>query len=171
MQVRNIFRIGEFSGGNSSSNPAVAHEAYSYAFDAFPMMIALIVLAVVHPGRTLVGEDSEFLSRRKRKAFKEANKRIGDDPLEVQHPAPTEISNMPPQYEEIPHEYDSYGSPANFGSQQNFGSPQNFQLQTTPSYEQGRYDTQPPYPVSVYEGVSREHNRYEPQRQRRVIDV
>jgi hypothetical protein len=40
------------------------------------MMTALLILAIFHPGRTLVGPDSEFpkLSRKEKKALKAAKK-------------------------------------------------------------------------------------------------
>jgi RTA1 like protein len=52
------------------------HEAYSYVLDAFPMMVAILALAVVHPGRTLMGPESEFprISRKERKALKKDKK-------------------------------------------------------------------------------------------------
>ena len=48
------------------------HEEYAYALDCFPMMVALLILAVFHPGRYLRGPDSEFprLSRKEKKALK-----------------------------------------------------------------------------------------------------
>ncbi|KAK4998615.1 hypothetical protein LTR66_002183 [Elasticomyces elasticus] len=70
--LRIIYRIVEFSRGTSSSNPIPFHEEYAYALDAFPMMLAILVLVVWHPDRTLVGPDSEFLrlSRAEKKAIK-----------------------------------------------------------------------------------------------------
>ncbi|KAH6640103.1 RTA1 like protein-domain-containing protein [Chaetomium tenue] len=70
--IRIIFRIVEFSGGLGDSNPIPFHEEYAYALDCFPMMLALLVLAVIHPGRYLRGPQSEFirLSRKEKKALK-----------------------------------------------------------------------------------------------------
>lgn len=47
-----------------------------YVLDALPMCLALLVLAVGHPGRTLIGPDSEFphLTRKEKKAAKAAAK-------------------------------------------------------------------------------------------------
>ena len=76
-QVRIIFRIAEFAGGVKPSNPIPFNEAYTYALDCFPMMVALLILAVWHPGRFLLGPDSEFdkgPSRSERKASKAASK-------------------------------------------------------------------------------------------------
>ncbi|SPQ23522.1 188dcaef-3bc2-413c-a467-a8a255d564fa [Thermothielavioides terrestris] len=70
--VRIIFRMAEFARGITPDNPVPFHEAYSYALDCFPMMVALLLLAIYHPGRYLVGPDSEFprLSRKEKKALK-----------------------------------------------------------------------------------------------------
>jgi len=71
-QIRILFRIAEFAGGVTPSNPVPFHEQYTYALDCFPMMLALLILAVWHPGRYLVGPASEFprLSRREKKERK-----------------------------------------------------------------------------------------------------
>ncbi|KAK6076447.1 RTA1 domain-containing protein [Seiridium cupressi] len=58
--IRIIYRISEFAGGITPSNPVPFHEEYSYVLDCFPMMLALLILAVWHPGRFLVGSASEF---------------------------------------------------------------------------------------------------------------
>ncbi|KAF3764665.1 hypothetical protein M406DRAFT_222371, partial [Cryphonectria parasitica EP155] len=59
ISLRIFYRIAEFGGGLSpSSNPVPFHEAYSYVLDAFPMMICFLVLAIMHPGRALVGPKS-----------------------------------------------------------------------------------------------------------------
>lgn len=72
MKVRVIFRIVEFAGGVTLDNPIPFHEEYTYALDCFPMMAALLILAIYHPGRYLVGPESEFpkKSRRQKKAEK-----------------------------------------------------------------------------------------------------
>ncbi|KAK8022510.1 hypothetical protein PG993_013277 [Apiospora rasikravindrae] len=69
--IRIIYRIAEFAGGITPSNPIPFHEEYSYALDVFPMLLALLILAIWHPGRFLTGRDSEIpkkLSRKERKA-------------------------------------------------------------------------------------------------------
>ncbi|KAH9894680.1 hypothetical protein F4778DRAFT_286687 [Xylariomycetidae sp. FL2044] len=71
--VRIIYRICEFAGGITPSNPVPFHEEYSYALDCLPMMLALVILAVWHPGRTLVGPESEFPTKKSR-AEKKAEK-------------------------------------------------------------------------------------------------
>ncbi|KAM0421377.1 hypothetical protein ACHAPT_010912 [Fusarium lateritium] len=60
--VRIIFRLVEFSQGASTSNPILRHEEYQLYLDALPMLIALVVLNVVHPGMVLEGPDSSFPS-------------------------------------------------------------------------------------------------------------
>jgi RTA1 like protein len=56
--VRIIFRLVEFSSGISTSNPLPYHEVYAYVFDALPMILAIFVWNIVHPGGILVGPDS-----------------------------------------------------------------------------------------------------------------
>src|SRR5215471_11541285 len=66
----------EFARGITPSNPIPFHETYSYGLDAFPMMVAIFVLIIWHPGRTLVGPESDFprLSRKEKKALKQEKK-------------------------------------------------------------------------------------------------
>lgn len=49
------------------------NEAYVYCLDATPMFLALLMLGVMHPGRVLVGPESEFpqLSRKEKKMLKQ----------------------------------------------------------------------------------------------------
>lgn len=67
----------EFAGGEDpSTNSVPFHEAYSYALDAFPILAALLILAIWHPGRVLQGENSDFrLVREEKKAAKMERKR------------------------------------------------------------------------------------------------
>lgn len=59
------------------SNPIPYHEAYSYGMDAFPMMIYLVILAIMHPGRVLVGPESELPKKVKAaKKIKEEKKAL-----------------------------------------------------------------------------------------------
>lgn len=58
VQVRVIYRLVEFSSG--VDGPIPRHEYFFYVFEATPMALALIVLNVMHPGRYLTGEGSEF---------------------------------------------------------------------------------------------------------------
>lgn len=53
------------------------NEAYIYVLDALPMFFAILLLNIFHPGRVLVGPESEFpkLSRKQKKALKEEKKK------------------------------------------------------------------------------------------------
>ncbi|KAF2815906.1 uncharacterized protein BDZ99DRAFT_484717 [Mytilinidion resinicola] len=76
ISIRIIYRLVEYSRGSNPNNPLPFHEAYVYALDATPMMLAVLVLAVGHPGRVLVGPESHFpsLSRKEKRAAKRAKK-------------------------------------------------------------------------------------------------
>jgi hypothetical protein len=80
--VRIIYRIAEYAGGIKPSNPVPFHEAYSYALDAFPMMTALLLLAIFHPGRVLVGPESQLPSRKERRAEKKGIKALKQEQRE-----------------------------------------------------------------------------------------
>lgn len=71
-QVRIIFRLIEFGPGLNADNPLLANEAYPLGLDAVPMLLALTLLNLMHPGFVLRGPDSEFprLSRAEKKAIK-----------------------------------------------------------------------------------------------------
>ncbi|PVH74454.1 hypothetical protein DL98DRAFT_429414 [Cadophora sp. DSE1049] len=66
---RILFRIIEFSAGAGTSltHEFRSHEWYAYVFDSAPMFVALVVLNIWHPGKVLVGKESEFLSRKERR--------------------------------------------------------------------------------------------------------
>ncbi|KAK0120003.1 hypothetical protein ONS95_011421 [Cadophora gregata] len=73
--IRIIFRMVEFASGlDADKNPIPYHEAYFMALDALPMLIAGILFNVVHPGRVLRGEGSEFPKGPSRKEKKEAKR-------------------------------------------------------------------------------------------------
>ncbi|KAL2069856.1 hypothetical protein VTL71DRAFT_14535 [Oculimacula yallundae] len=76
--VRIIFRMVEFASGlDPAKNPIPYHEAYFLVLDALPMLIAGVLFNIVHPGRILRGEGSEFpkgLSRREKKEIKRMKK-------------------------------------------------------------------------------------------------
>ncbi|RDW57700.1 hypothetical protein BP5796_12501 [Coleophoma crateriformis] len=80
---RIIFRIVEFSAGAKSSiHRAINnHEWYVYVFDEAPMLLALVVFLIYHPGRALKGPGSEFpkLTKEQKVARKEEKKRIKDE--------------------------------------------------------------------------------------------
>jgi hypothetical protein len=58
--VRIIFRLVEFSAGNTESNPLPNREAYFYVFDGIPMFIAIMIWNLAHPGATLQGPESQL---------------------------------------------------------------------------------------------------------------
>jgi hypothetical protein len=74
ISIRIIFRLVEFSAGADVSNPLPYHEGYALGLDAVPMVLAILILTVVHPGLVLKGPESEFPSRKERKAEKKARK-------------------------------------------------------------------------------------------------
>jgi len=72
--VRIIFRLVQYASGFLSTIPT--HEVYFYCLEALPMFLALFLMNITHPGRTLVGPDSEFpkKTRQERKEEKRAKK-------------------------------------------------------------------------------------------------
>ncbi|KAK3640972.1 hypothetical protein LTR56_011622 [Elasticomyces elasticus] len=49
--IRNLVRIFEFLQGSDST--IIKHEVFLYVFDATPMFLVVLILAVVHPGRLM----------------------------------------------------------------------------------------------------------------------
>jgi hypothetical protein len=73
--MRIVFRLVEFSGGvDPANNKLPFEEKYALGLDAFPMVLAVLILAVLHPGMVLKGPESEFPTRKERKAEKKAVK-------------------------------------------------------------------------------------------------
>ncbi|ORX95210.1 RTA1 like protein-domain-containing protein [Clohesyomyces aquaticus] len=71
--VRIVYRLAEYLIGLDDSNPLPNHEVYMYTLDAVPMLLALLVLIIVHPGRVLVGPGSNYRVEKKQlKAEKKA---------------------------------------------------------------------------------------------------
>ncbi|KZL79386.1 rta1 domain-containing protein [Colletotrichum incanum] len=70
--IRIIFRLVEFGPGADIDNPILANENYAFGLDALPMVLALVLLNIMHPGIVLRGENSEFprLSRKEKKQMK-----------------------------------------------------------------------------------------------------
>ena len=64
MKLRIIFRLVEYSHGFKSNIPE--HEAYQYSLDSVPMLFALVILNVFHPGRIMSGRASNLPSRKER---------------------------------------------------------------------------------------------------------
>ncbi|KAH6676560.1 RTA1 like protein-domain-containing protein [Halenospora varia] len=65
--IRIIFRLVEYSEGLTSKIPS--HEAYQYALDSLPMLVALVLLNVVHPGQVMQGKECDIPGRKQRKAM------------------------------------------------------------------------------------------------------
>jgi hypothetical protein len=72
--LRIIFRLVEFSSGVIS--PITQSEVPFYVLEALPMFVALALWNVWHPGKVLVGPDSEFpkLTRAQKRAAKAEKK-------------------------------------------------------------------------------------------------
>lgn len=71
ISIRIIFRLAEYSQ-SYTSGPS-RQEAYQYVFDSTMMLFALLVFNIVHPGRVMPGKESEFPSRKQRKAVGKKN--------------------------------------------------------------------------------------------------
>ncbi|KAF5713375.1 phospholipid-translocating ATPase [Fusarium mundagurra] len=74
--IRIVYRLIEFGPGVNEHNQLLIHEEYPLGLDATPMLIALVLLNIMHPGFVLRGPDSEFpkLSRKEKKAIKQQRK-------------------------------------------------------------------------------------------------
>ncbi|KAG8349897.1 hypothetical protein FVEN_g11940 [Fusarium venenatum] len=74
--TRIVYRLVEFGPGVNAHNTLLIHEEYPLGLDATPILIALVLLNVMHPGFVLRGPESEFpkLSRKEKKALKEEKK-------------------------------------------------------------------------------------------------
>ncbi|KAB5585202.1 RTA1 like protein-domain-containing protein [Coniochaeta sp. 2T2.1] len=79
--IRIVYRIAEFAKGVTPTNPIPFHEVYSYVLDAFPMMLALLLLAIWHPGRVLQGPGSDF--KEVRSARREAKRAKKEEKIAV----------------------------------------------------------------------------------------
>ncbi|KAI8241160.1 putative transcriptional regulatory protein, partial [Colletotrichum sp. SAR 10_96] len=78
--VRIIYRLIEFSSGNGVDNQLITREGYFYALEGVPMVLAIAVFNVVHPGAGMNGPGAEMpgIFATIKKAFK---KRTGRVPL------------------------------------------------------------------------------------------
>ncbi|KAF5561037.1 phospholipid-translocating ATPase [Fusarium phyllophilum] len=74
--IRIIYRLIEFGPGVNEHNQLLIHEEYPLGLDATPILIALVLLNIMHPGFVLRGPDSEIpkLSRKEKKALKQQKK-------------------------------------------------------------------------------------------------
>lgn len=66
--VRIIFRLCEYSQGLDT--PLAKNEAALYVLDVTTMFIAILLFNIFHPGRYLVGPESEFPKKEKKKKNK-----------------------------------------------------------------------------------------------------
>ncbi|KAK3675355.1 hypothetical protein LTR78_004865 [Recurvomyces mirabilis] len=66
--LRIIFRLIEYSRGLQSTIPL--HEAYQYTLDSLPMLIALVLLNIAHPGTLMPGKECNMPGRKQRKLMK-----------------------------------------------------------------------------------------------------
>lgn len=58
--VRIIYRLVEFSAGETTANPIPYHEWYIYTFDAVPMLFAIAVWNIAPTGAVLQGPDAKL---------------------------------------------------------------------------------------------------------------
>lgn len=72
-QIRVIYRLVEFSEGVNST--LTDHEAFFYCLEAVPMLSALSLFNIWHPGAILVGPDSEFPKKEKKSKSKKQSKK------------------------------------------------------------------------------------------------
>jgi RTA1 like protein len=70
--IRIIFRLVQYASGFTSTIPT--HEAYFYTLEALPMILALYVMNITHPGGTLVGPDPYYPTREQIREAKRAKK-------------------------------------------------------------------------------------------------
>lgn len=71
--VRIIFRLIEYSSGVDSG--LVKVEAPFYVLEALPMFVAIGIFTIWHPGKVLVGPDSEFPKKDKKKIKEEKRRK------------------------------------------------------------------------------------------------
>ncbi|UKZ78764.1 hypothetical protein TrVFT333_006509 [Trichoderma virens FT-333] len=64
--LRIVFRICEYAQGLDS--PIPLHEAYQYSLDSLPMLLALVIFNIVHPGRIMRGDKYDLPSFWRRKS-------------------------------------------------------------------------------------------------------
>lgn len=73
--LRIIYRLIEYSKGPDS--PLAKAEAAFYVLDGVPMVVAMALFNYFHPGRYLVGPDSEFPKKEKKKKKKKKKSKKG----------------------------------------------------------------------------------------------
>ncbi|EQB56579.1 RTA1 domain-containing protein [Colletotrichum gloeosporioides Cg-14] len=58
--VRIVYRLVEFSSGHGMDNQLITREGYFYGLEAVPMVLAIAVFNVVHPGAIMDGPGAEM---------------------------------------------------------------------------------------------------------------
>jgi hypothetical protein len=121
-QVRIIYRLVEFSAGEQSYIPS--HEAFFYCFEAVPMVFAIGLWAVLHPGRYLRGPESEFPKKQKKvKKDKKEKKSRKEKKAEAAALAQKEAQSNLESWE-MQNEIESRSVPYNFHTPQDLNTPQ-----------------------------------------------
>lgn len=74
--IRIVYRLVEYSDG--FDGPVPHTESYFYIFDSLMMLAAIVVFNIYHPGRVLIGPESEFkrLTKAEKKQQKVEKKRL-----------------------------------------------------------------------------------------------
>jgi hypothetical protein len=62
--MRIVFRLVESFPGAGMDNPLPRHEKYALALDVFPLSLAILILAIVHPALALKDPVSKSPSRK-----------------------------------------------------------------------------------------------------------
>lgn len=58
--IRIVYRLAEFSGGLDHNNPLPSNEPLLYVLESTPMLLAILVWNIVHPGRFIYGTDAKM---------------------------------------------------------------------------------------------------------------
>ncbi|KAJ3480818.1 hypothetical protein NLG97_g7976 [Lecanicillium saksenae] len=88
-KVRIIFRLLEFGPGINADNKLITDETYPLVLDAMPMVLALVLLNIMHPGLEKKARKQQAREEKmRRKAEKKARKagKFVDEELSQQHP-------------------------------------------------------------------------------------
>ncbi|KAH8684775.1 RTA1 like protein-domain-containing protein [Tricladium varicosporioides] len=107
--ARIIYRIVEFAAGlDPAKNRLPYVEAYNFALDALPMLLAVLLLNLVHPGRILQGEGSEFPkgpSRKEKRAAKVEKRLAAAEKKAIKNAAKRSKYDSVPAYVHTPREH------------------------------------------------------------------
>ena len=94
--IRIIKNLAEYANGLDSEMPK--HEAYLYALDSTPMLIALVLFNIIHPGSVMPGRESDLPSRKERKRMRKEAKSA-------------KLAGNDAAYESVPVDYGRSASP------------------------------------------------------------